>query len=205
MTEEPKRRGRPPKSHLSDEHHFRTLDDTVAAGAPPAAVDSNQADASDEALASDSVSADLIHEAVVENPMIALDVGLQEDSVMNSSITLSEYQDSGQLNVQNAGITGNLSQNQESPIEEKIHELVENSLLNGWNIIEPDVVLNSPPRNGIPIRLSEEYNGEGVLAFWKKERAFANSTKRWEEHGVWRDFYTGMVISFKPKYWKERF
>jgi len=107
----------------------------------------------------------------------------------------------------------------ESPVEQKIHVLVEQqrvflgepqtieiSQLNGWHpIMESDTVINLPPRNGNPVRLAEKPDGEGVVAFWKKERAFANATKRWQEHGVWRDFYTGMKIDFEPKYWKERY
>lgn len=187
MNEEIKRRGRPPKSHLQDEHHyqsavrtedvlaayeiFQASDDAVAAGAPPAAAESDQADASDEALSSDSASAEPI-EAIVENPTLP----------MNAIST-------------------------ESPVEEKIHELVAGQVnFNGWHpILESDMVINLPPRNGNPVRLSETPDSEGVIAFWKRERAFANATKRWQEHGVWRDFYTGMKIDFEPKYWKDRF
>lgn len=81
----------------------------------------------------------------------------------------------------------------------------ESSLANGWNLIEEDISIKSPPRNGLPVRLSEKPEGDGILAFWKRLRAFANSTKRWQETGAWFDFHNGQQISFEPKYWKERF
>lgn len=196
-----KRRGRPPKGHLQDEHHFHA--------------------------ASEKPEEPVVE--VLENPTIAPDVGMMEDTTMSFSENLANTATSYQ-SVQNATLAGDGLQNQESSIGEKIHQLVEISHgrtgtgatstiiitasgkgypdsenLNGWHLIESDAVLNSPPRNGNPVRLSESPHNEGVIAFWKRERAFANATKRWQEHGVWRDFYTGMKIDFEPKYWKERY
>lgn len=171
MNEDIKRRGRPPKSHLQEEHHFRTSDDAAAAGAPPAPAESDQADFE---------SAEPIVEAVT---VISPGDGYTSEPL---------YQP--------------FPRNIESPIEEKIHNLVEHrNTLNGWHPLDTEIVLELPPRNGNPVRLSETPDSEGVIAFWKRERAFANATKRWQEHGVWRDFYTGMKIDFEPKYWKDRF
>lgn len=106
---------------------------------------------------------------------------------------------------------------QESPIEEKIYDLMAEQLrriepegdnssnsdrMNGWNDIENTAILHGLPRNGMPVRLSVSPHGEGVLAFWKKTRAF--HAKRWQETGVWCDFFTGVLLNFIPKYWKPR-
>lgn len=93
----------------------------------------------------------------------------------------------------------------ESPVEKKIHALMETASLNGWKLLETEVLINTPPRNGIPIKVSETTQGDGIIVFWKRLRAFANATKRWQENGAWIDFHTGMKIAFEPKYWKERF
>ena len=93
----------------------------------------------------------------------------------------------------------------ESPIEEKIHQLVDNASLNGWHPIDTEIVLEMPPRNGMPVRLSGSADGEIFLCIWKKTRKFANTTHRWQEGGKWVHFESGMDINFQPKYWKERF
>ncbi len=77
------------------------------------------------------------------------------------------------------------------------------TLSEGWNLLETEIVLKQPPRNGMPIFLSETGDGEGVLGFWKRTRAF--NGKRYEETGKWVDFQTGANIFFKPQYWKARF
>lgn len=71
--------------------------------------------------------------------------------------------------------------------------------INGWMPIE------TASLNGMPIKLSLEPNGDGVVGFWKKTRAFANATKRYEPYGKWVDFMTGMDIGFTPKFWKDRY
>lgn len=106
----------------------------------------------------------------------------------------------------------------ESPAEEKIRELLKKQHLveeigvdstygrnDGWKPIDSNLVSDLPPRNGMPIRISEEPKGDGVLAQWKKTRAFANPTKRWIETGIWIDFMSGLKVNFEPKYWRERF
>lgn len=220
MTEEPKRRGRPPKSHLQDEHHFRTPDDAAAAGAPPAVAESGQADASDEALASDSASAVIIenkgtgYDEKTAINYISAQPPLVEAIVENPMQPLPEQ--SGFLE---AALVPIAQPCEESPIEEKIHVMVEQqrvflgepqsveiSQLNGWHPFENIMEGSKPPHNGMPVRLSETPDDNcAVMAFHKRVRAFANATKRWQEHGIWCDFHTGQKITFEPKYWKERY
>jgi len=75
---------------------------------------------------------------------------------------------------------------------------------NGWHLIG-DMIITHPPRNGMPVKLAESTDDEGTLGYWKRTRAFANSTMRWVEQGKWVDFVTGQDIPFQPKFWKERF
>lgn len=173
-----KRRGRPPKGHLQDEHHFRTSDEVAAAVATPAVTEADQADTSGSATMPHSMSAEPIAATVT---VISPGTGYTSDPL---------YQP--------------FPKNVESPIEEKIHQLVDDVSLNGWHPIDTKIVLQMPPRNGMPVKLSENPDDEGVLAVWKKTRKFANATHRWSESGKWIDFYSGMDIPFQPKYWKER-
>lgn len=62
----------------------------------------------------------------------------------------------------------------------------------------------SVPRNGLPVKLTDDPEKEGVVAFWRKSRAFANATHRWEETGFWTDSVTSQIIDFKPLWWKDR-
>lgn len=84
------------------------------------------------------------------------------------------------------------------PSHESISDLAIN-IPNGFHSID------TASRNGTPIRLFDRPEGEGTIAHWKKTRAFANATKRWEETGKWIDFMTGATVDFVPKFWKERF
>lgn len=102
-----------------------------------------------------------------------------------------------------------------SLIEQKIQELVHASVeveitnndlgLNGWSRIDSeDHILVQPPRNGTSVRVSYTPNGIGIIAYWKKTRAFANPTRKWETTGVWCNFMTGTPLSSPPNYWKSR-
>lgn len=71
--------------------------------------------------------------------------------------------------------------------------------LNGWHPIETVI------HNGFPVKLTDDQNKEGVIAFWRKTRAFANATHRWQETGKWTDSTTGQNINFSPKFWKDRY
>lgn len=59
-------------------------------------------------------------------------------------------------------------------------------------------------RNGFPVRITGDVRTSGVIAFWRKSRAFANATHRWEETGFWTDTNTGRNVDFKPLWWKDR-
>lgn len=67
-----------------------------------------------------------------------------------------------------------------------------------WNPIQ------SAPRNGFPVKITDDIRKIGIVAFWRKSRAFANATHRWEETGFWTDSSTGRNIDFKPLWWKDR-
>lgn len=217
MNEAPKR-GRPRK-HLADEHHFKaesefvsiqenlqetadaggivlkTPDNDAAAVATPAVSEAGQAGVSDSLAESPAHAAPSV-EDVASNPTVQ-----SAEPILPSASTVSE-----ELLFPPDSI-------QESPIEEKIHALVEQEKeekpqveLNGWHSIEKDChTANKPPLNGMPVRLSEKTDEEGIIAFWKKTRAFANTTKKWEISGIWCNFNTGLPVRFEPKYWKERY
>lgn len=63
--------------------------------------------------------------------------------------------------------------------------------------------IDTAPIGGLPCFISNEAEGEGVLAFYKRTRAFRG--KKWEEIGKWVDNLTGVDIAFKPVFWRERF
>lgn len=172
---EPRKAGRPRK-HLENEHHFRTSDDATTADASPVDAESDQADAIVDFTEPPSVSAEPI-EDVVEIP-ITHHVGMEVD------------------------------RSKDDVYKEEVvatYHYIEPENLNGWHPIDTEIVMEMPPRNGMPVRLSINNDSEGVLAVWKKTRKFANATHRWQESGKWIDFNTGLDISFAPKYWKERF
>jgi hypothetical protein len=64
--------------------------------------------------------------------------------------------------------------------------------------------INSAPRNGTLIVVSETGMDKGEIVFWKRTRAFANATHRWEETGFFVSNITNLPILFKPKYWRNR-
>lgn len=84
----------------------------------------------------------------------------------------------------------------ESPAQEKIEELVQEAK-NGWSPIE------SSSRNGMPVWLTDNPDKHGVLAFWKRTRAF--NAKKWQEIGYWCDHTTGVKIPFEAQFWRPRF
>lgn len=204
MNEDIKRRSRPPKSHLHEDHHFRTSDDVAAAVATPVVTESDQADTSDVAPATNSVSAEPIYggSGTGHTATITVKDGVVEAIVENPIVPLAEIESVSQ---EDMPIVADATEIKESPIEEKIHQLVDNTSLNGWHPIDTKIVLEMPPRNGMGVKLAENSNDKGILALWKKTRKFANATHRWQESGKWIDFHSGMDINFIPKYWKERF
>ena len=179
---EPARRGRPPTKHLEQEHHFRTSDEPAAAVATPAAAESDQGS---------TVEASPLPERVDVLPE-----SIEEITGGSGDSSEPEFK---------PGDTVVLDIPEESPAEQKIEELVEAANLNGWHNIETEVVLELPPKNGTAVYVSDKPSGQGTLVVWKKTRACANATRRWEATGVWIDFVSGIPIAFKPKYWKERY
>lgn len=67
----------------------------------------------------------------------------------------------------------------------------------GWFPIE------SALHNGLPIYVSDD-GVRQVLVFWKRTRAFANATHKWEERGKWCESVTGFDLPFEPKFWRPR-
>jgi len=143
--------------------------------------------------------------AVEENPTTAPSAEIQENpEVSTNSMHYGDVQSDAQ----------SVDMTTISPIEEKIQQLIEESRPvenvidhideNGWHIVDTEIVIQIPPRNGTPIRVSETVTGEGILAFWRRTRAFANATRRWSDSGKWVDFSTGLDLKFVPKYWKPR-
>jgi hypothetical protein len=78
-------------------------------------------------------------------------------------------------------------------------DMNETAKQNGWEPIE------TVPHNGFPVRITDSPEKEGVIAFWRKSRAFANATHRWQETGFWTDSIAGTNINFVPKFWKDRY
>lgn len=64
--------------------------------------------------------------------------------------------------------------------------------------------IDSAPRNGVLIVLSETGKDKGEVGFWKKTRAFANATQKWEETWFFVSNTTNLKLSFKPKFWRAR-
>lgn len=90
----------------------------------------------------------------------------------------------------------------EEPVEvvsAPIREHVEPISLNGWREIDTATL------SGMPYFISEKPDGEGVLAYYRRTRAFANAAKRWKEVGKFVDFTTGADIKFEPVYCRNRF
>ncbi len=69
---------------------------------------------------------------------------------------------------------------------------------NNWKPIE------TVSRSGFPVKLTDDIEKPGVICFWRKSRAFANATHRWEETGFWTNSETGRNIEFIPTHWKDR-
>lgn len=102
-----------------------------------------------------------------------------------------------------------LPANRDIPVmEEPFFESIDNldSVLEGANSKARHAweSIASAPRNGFPIKLTDDISNPGTVAFWRKSRAFANATHRWEETGFWTDSATGKNIDFTPTHWKDR-
>lgn len=88
----------------------------------------------------------------------------------------------------------------ESPIEEKIHQLVDAVPLppiDGWG---NDML--EAPIDGSRVMVSETGKDQGVLVYWRISRAIDRKNLRYVSRGRWTDFLSKIDISFAPKYWK---
>lgn len=171
--------GRPKKQHPAEDLHFRTSADPATAVATPVAADADEAGASSSVASStESDAPAVIQEAVVENP----GAGYESPAAISAQPQPPIISES------------------ESPVEQKIHQLVEAAQqvdLNGWQPID------TCHHRGLPVRVTEIPAGDGTVAHWKRTRVF--NGKRWEETGKWVDNMTGMDLPFPVKYWKDRF
>ena len=88
----------------------------------------------------------------------------------------------------------------ESPVEEKIHALVEAANIpkvEGW---END--MTKAPTDGSRVMISEDGVGKGVLVFWRISKFVDRKNLRYVAKGRWTDFLSKIDVTFVPKYWK---
>ena len=64
--------------------------------------------------------------------------------------------------------------------------------------------INSAPRNGTLIFVSETGADRGEIVFWKRTRAFANATHKWEETGFFVNSLTNLPLAYRPQFWRTR-
>ena len=63
------------------------------------------------------------------------------------------------------------------------------------------MTIDTAPKVGIQMVVSEMGLDEGVRALWKRSRFFEKG--RWQMTGKWIEPITGKDIGFEPKYWRE--
>lgn len=88
----------------------------------------------------------------------------------------------------------------EEQTEEKAETLQENPKKPQYDYED----INSAPRNGSLIMVSATGEDAGEAVLWRKTKAFANATHRWEETGFFISNRSGQQVSFIPKYWRAR-
>ena len=85
----------------------------------------------------------------------------------------------------------------EGQIEESVHAPELRDDIADWQPI------NTAPRNGKQIVVSDGTKDNESLAYWRRTRAFANATHRWEETGFFHNPITNSKIDFDVLYWRE--
>lgn len=195
MNDEPKRRGRPPKNHLQDDHHFKASDDLMSSDVFPL-----EEDESGKPVDEISVSED------IPEPVKAIVEAIEKTATIPVSEKIAEME-SNVVTGEETPVTHSMAEHKRVLfVEPQSVEVAHGAdQLNGWNLIDSDILIKLPPRNGLAVKVSETPSGAGVVVYWRRLRAFANATKRWQENGCWCSFHTGQKIDFEPKYWKDRF
>lgn len=121
----------------------------------------------------------------------------EEDVVEN--FTQEEIQHSDPVPDADAPIVESFA-NDESPIEEKIHQLVEDAsipFVQGW-----ENNMRVAPIDGRRIMVSETGLGQGALVYWRISKIVDKKNLRYIPKGRWTDFLSKKDIEFKPHYWK---
>lgn len=90
----------------------------------------------------------------------------------------------------------------EKPVETPVEELQEKPKSENKQYDYQDI--GGAPRNGSLIIVSETGKDLGEAVLWRRTRAFANATSRWEETGFFVSNRSGQKLSFTPKYWRVR-
>lgn len=130
---------------------------------------------------------------------------VDEDFRAISELSVSDHQDlSESIRDSHVGMEVDVSKdNVVNSVVVAEYHFMESSNSNGWRPLGGDIIIHQPPRNGMPVYLSSDPEGDGQLFYWKRTRAF--NGKRYEETGKWVNFQTGADIPFVATLWKERF
>jgi hypothetical protein len=128
---------------------------------------------------------------------------LGEDTEEEASISENETE---------AVNTSNDKLKQDKPFFDEIKELdkvieqANSSEISKEKIVDKRwIPIDGSARTGTQVFVSDKPEGEGVLSFWKKTRAFANNMKRWQDYGKFVDALTGYDLPFKPEFFRHRF
>lgn len=160
------------RKHLHDDHHFKA--EEVENPTVPA----------EDTLPQDTIEDDSSEESA---PPVIIEEVFEE---VTSTVPMSAISTESPEEIDSPPVYT-------SPVEEKIHDLVEEAKLNGWNHID------SLEHHGLPVIVSEKPGGEGLAAIWRRTRVFAG--KKWKDTGKWVNAMTGVDILFSVNYWRERY
>lgn len=130
-------------------------------------------------------------EAVVENPIAP--IVEQENATFTEQLA-----DTASIDADGVEARGLILK--ESPIEEKIHQLVDDAsmtIVPGW-----ENNMRIAPTDGRRIMVSETAIGQGSLVYWRISKVVDKKNLRYIPKGRWTDFLTKKDIEFIPVYWK---
>ena len=97
---------------------------------------------------------------------------------------------------QKLGLTKKTGEDVESPVEQKIHDLVDAQPPSGWGLTE------NAPKDGNRIVLSDNGLDHGVAAYWRNTRKVDKAKLRYVPTGRWTDILTGAEINPVPRFFK---